>query len=76
MLAMIGSGVFGTYTSGYTRRSEYGNVLFSLVFALIIDIFVIDTLIVMYAYYDKNSAYLTFLAFRGFYIEPEISKYK
>lgn len=43
--------------------------MLAFIAAIIIDMFVIDTIIVIYAYSALNTPFLQFLAFRGFYLQ-------
>ncbi|KAL4455280.1 hypothetical protein ABPG74_012432 [Tetrahymena malaccensis] len=69
-LNMIGNAAFGTWCNGYTDKEDYGNFMAAFIISLIVDYFVFDIFVLSYAFYEIESNYLKFFAFRGFYITP------
>jgi len=71
---MIITGIFGVFTNGYTRMSDYSSMVITYIIALLIDFFGLDILVLIYAFIAIDSPFLQFLAFRGFYIECILDK--
>lgn len=65
---MILCSAYGVYENGYLDKQEYSNYVATVIITLLIDLFVFDIIIVFYAFLVYDSPFLTFLAFRGFYI--------
>lgn len=51
-------------------KEDYGNFIVAFIISLVVDFFVFDIFVLSYAFYEVESNYLKFFAFRGFYITP------
>lgn len=70
---MCASTIYGSYANGMVNKEEYPNFISAFIIAIVVDYIILDTLIVIYAFYVQESPLLQFLGFRGFfiYLHPE-----